>query len=148
MIDEIFGPEISPALKARDAKGPSSDAVSDGAPLLAIRRQRVITAGRDVVGALSDGAHNGGGRNGQDIYTGRILPVEIDDGLEWAVRRLTPLECERLMGFPDHFTRIPYRKKPAELCPDGPRYKAIGNSWTVNVASWIAERIEIVSKWE
>ena len=61
--------------------------------------------------------------------------------MPWAVRRLTPIECERLMGFPDDFTRIPYRGKPAENCPDGPRYKALGNSWAVNCADWIAERI-------
>ena len=59
----------------------------------------------------------------------------------WAVRRLTPIECERLMGFPDDFTRIPYRGKPADKCPDGPRYKALGNSWAVNCADWLAERI-------
>ena len=59
----------------------------------------------------------------------------------WAVRRLTPLEAERLMGFPDDFTRIPYRGKPSDKCPDGPRYKALGNSWAVNCADWLAERI-------
>ena len=65
----------------------------------------------------------------------------------WAVRRLTPTECERLQGFPDGFTRIPYRGKPAENCPDGPRYKALGNSWAVNCADWIAERIAEVDGW-
>ena len=62
----------------------------------------------------------------------------------WAVRRLTPVECERLMGFADDFTRIPYRGKPADKCPDGPRYKALGNSWAVNCADWLAERIRHV----
>ena len=61
---------------------------------------------------------------------------------EWTVRRLTPRECERLQGFPDDWTRIPYRGKPAEECPDGPRYKAIGNSMAVPVMRWIFERIE------
>ena len=55
-----------------------------------------------------------------------------------AVRRLTPRECERLQGFPDGWTDVPYRGKPA--C-DGPRYKAIGNSMAVNVMSWIGRRI-------
>jgi DNA (cytosine-5)-methyltransferase 1 len=59
----------------------------------------------------------------------------------WRVRRLTPRECERLQGFPDDFTRIPYRGKPADKCPDGPRYKALGNSMAVNVMEWIGERI-------
>lgn len=55
------------------------------------------------------------------------------------VRRLTPVECERLQGFPDGYTNIPWRKKPE--APDGPRYKALGNSWAVPVVQWIGERI-------
>lgn len=58
------------------------------------------------------------------------------------VRRLTPVETERLMGFPDNWTRIPWRGKPAEKCPDAPRYKACGNSMCVNCMEWIGERIE------
>ena len=61
-----------------------------------------------------------------------------------AVRRLTPRECERLQGFPDDYTAIPYRNKPAEQCPDGPRYKALGNSMAVPVMRWIGERIAAV----
>jgi DNA (cytosine-5)-methyltransferase 1 len=57
------------------------------------------------------------------------------------VRRLTPRECERLQGFPDDWTMIPYRGKPAEACPDGPRYKALGNSMACNCMAWIGERI-------
>ena len=60
------------------------------------------------------------------------------------VRRLTPRECERLMGFPDDFTQIPYRGKPAEQCPDGPRYAALGNSIAVPVLKWIGDRIRMV----
>ena len=60
-----------------------------------------------------------------------------------AVRRLTPVECERLQGFPDDWTAIPYRGKPAA---DGPRYKAIGNSMAVPVMRWIGERIDAVDK--
>ena len=55
-----------------------------------------------------------------------------------AVRRLTPRECERLQGFPDDWTAIAYRGKPAS---DGPRYKALGNSMAVNVMRWIGERV-------
>lgn len=54
------------------------------------------------------------------------------------VRRLTPRECERLQGFPDDYTLIPHRNKPAA---DGPRYKALGNSWAVPVVRWIGHRI-------
>ena len=64
----------------------------------------------------------------------------VTDG--YAVRRLTPRECERLMGFPDDWTRIPYRGKPAEKCPDTPRYRAIGNSMAVPVMRWIGMRIQ------
>lgn len=58
------------------------------------------------------------------------------------VRRLTPEECEALQGFPDEYTAIPWRKKPADQCPDGPRYKALGNSWAVPVVRWIGQRID------
>jgi len=61
-----------------------------------------------------------------------------------SVRRLTPVECERLQGFPDNYTQIPWRNKPAENCPDGPRYKAMGNSMAVPVMRWIGERISMV----
>lgn len=58
------------------------------------------------------------------------------------VRRLTPRECERLQGFPDDYTLIPYRGKSAA---DGPRYKALGNSMAINVMSWVGERIRLVN---
>lgn len=58
------------------------------------------------------------------------------------VRRLTPIECERLQGFFDNFTKIPYRKKSADDCPDSPRYKALGNSMAVPVMHWIGQRIK------
>lgn len=64
------------------------------------------------------------------------------------VRRLTPRECERLQCMPDDWTRIPYRGKSADDCPDGPRYKAIGNSMAVPVMRWIGERIAMVDKLE
>ena len=58
-----------------------------------------------------------------------------------AVRRLTPVETERLQGFPDNWSRISWKGKPEEQCPDGPRYKACGNSMAVPVMRWIGERI-------
>lgn len=57
------------------------------------------------------------------------------------VRRLTPTEAERLQGFPDGHTRIPWRGKGADECPDGPRYKALGNSMAIPVVRWIGVRI-------
>ena len=75
-------------------------------------------------------AHTLGRNNGQEnaVFAGAM-----------AVRRLTPVECERLQGFPDGHTDVPYRCKPAA---DGPRYKAIGNSMAVPVMRWIGERIK------
>ncbi|AYN30278.1 hypothetical protein D8682_05695 [Buttiauxella sp. 3AFRM03] len=52
------------------------------------------------------------------------------------VRHLTPVECERLQGFPDNHTLIPWRNKEDFDCPDGPRYRAIGNSMAVPVMRW------------
>jgi DNA (cytosine-5)-methyltransferase 1 len=61
----------------------------------------------------------------------------------WAVRRLTPSECERLQGFPDGYTLVLFCKKPAA---DGPRYKALGNSMAVNVMRWIGGRIDMANR--
>ena len=62
------------------------------------------------------------------------------------IRRLTPLECERLQGFPDNYTQIEWRGKPVEQCPDSLRYKAIGNSMAVPVMRWIGERIKRIEE--
>ena len=62
-----------------------------------------------------------------------------------AVRRLTPVECERLQGFPDNHTLISWRGKPADQCPDGPRYKALGNSMAVPCMEWIGNKIKEAS---
>ena len=70
-----------------------------------------------------------GGNNVPCVSTNQIL------------RKLTPVECERLQGFPDNYTRIPFRGKTAENCPDSHRYKAIGNSMAVPVMRWIGKRL-------
>jgi DNA (cytosine-5)-methyltransferase 1 len=72
--------------------------------------------------------------------TGRGAPLWPERA---TVRRLTPVECERLQGFPDGYTNITYRNKPAA---DGPRYKALGNSMAVPVMRWIGERINMVEQ--
>ena len=77
-------------------------------------------------------------RQHPDPVHGRGGGNSMSDGL--TVRRLTPVECERLQGFPDGWTDIPYRGK--EHPPDGPRYKALGNSMAVPVMKWIGERIQ------
>jgi hypothetical protein len=86
-------------------------------------------------------ALRGEGFDASEDGTGRGTPL-IPQAM--TVRRLTPRECERLQGFPDDYTLIPWRKKQAEDCPDGPRYKALGNSMAVNCMAWIGERIAAV----
>ena len=88
--------------------------------------------GEVIESEVSRALQTTGGKAGQGY-------VGIRDG--WAVRRLTPRECERLQGFPDDFTAIAYRGKPAA---DGPRYKALGNSMAVNVMRVIGTRIAMV----
>lgn len=83
-------------------------------------------------GNFSNPKPGDGGNQGGDYVAGT------------AVRRLTPRECERLQGFPDDYTAIPWRGKPADQCSDGPRYKALGNSMAVPVMRWIGERIVAV----
>lgn len=68
--------------------------------------------------------------------------VNAVHGVTMAVRRLTPRECERLQGFPDDWSKIPWKGKPADECPDGPRYKACGNSMAVPVMRWIGRGID------
>ncbi|TFH85242.1 DNA cytosine methyltransferase [Billgrantia azerbaijanica] len=85
-------------------------------------------------------------RQDTDHWNERTGPLDTDGSTQavhqgLAVRRLTPLECERLQGFPDNWTSVPYRGKPAA---DSPRYKAIGNSMAVPVMVWLGERIAAV----
>jgi DNA (cytosine-5)-methyltransferase 1 len=86
----------------------------------------------DVTGPLLKGSPTGGGR-----------PLPAIALQSMAVRRLTPVECERLQGFPDNYTDIKPKGKPT---PDGPRYKALGNSWAVPVVNWIGKRIMMVEE--
>lgn len=97
-----------------------------------------MTHARDVLRAFGEKAPTLKARMGTG---GNNIPVTLEKMVS-QVRRLTPIECERLQGFEDNYTRIPYRGKSAEDCPDSPRYKAIGNSWAVPVVRWIGERIE------
>lgn len=75
----------------------------------------------------------------QAVNNGSTAVPAIQTAMQ--VRRLTPMECERLQGFPDGYTAIPWRGKPADQCPDGPRYKALGNSWAVPNVTWLGKRI-------
>lgn len=124
-------------------------------------------------GAMPEGPHDTANMRAADGGSSRSYVAQ-----PWAVRRLTPRECERLQGFPDDFARIPGASKGGwrdvdeiediddlraaglavrfhkkRQCwrvkdPDGPRYKALGNSWAVNVADWVGGRIAEVDSWE
>lgn len=94
-------------------------------------------------GAIPEGPHDTANLRAASGGSSRSYVAE-----PWAVRRLTPKECERLMGFPDGWTKIKWRGKPADQCPDGPRYKALGNSWGVNCGELIFDRIRTVEDLE
>ncbi len=233
-------PSVSPCLKARDYKGPSSDGDGDGAPLIAqptagtlgnrglrshteidghgayipvaqpvpftkAKRAQTVTDDetwvqgqvnptlslfdqgdtRATTVAVAHAFYSTGGTHGVNQHPEVSPAVKVGSGLgipsppavafsdtsstlkggsgergypdpsdgnghsmvgtAMTVRRLTPVECERLQGFPDNWTLIPWRGKPAEECPDGPRYKALGNSMACNCMAWIGEQI---AKWE
>ena len=124
---------------AHTLKGEGFDASEDGTgrgiPLVPVAFDMRVREG----GAMPEGPHDTANIRAADGGSSRSYVAQ-----PWAVRRLTPVECERLQGFPDDFTRIPYRNKAADLCPDGPRYKALGNSFAVNCMEWIGRRIELV----
>lgn len=98
-------------------------------------------ATHEVAGTMMSYSKSGGDSNRIDNAAAGYMAL-VPPAMQ--VRRLTPTECERLQGFPDGYTAIPWRGKPADQCPDGPRYKALGNSWAVPVVRWIGERINLV----
>ncbi|RVH79918.1 DNA (cytosine-5-)-methyltransferase [Sinorhizobium meliloti] len=116
------GGEVSPTLRAMEFSG--SHANAGGQIAVAFNARQDPVPG-DVPGSLDE-----------DGYSQAVAA-------RWGVRRLTPRECERLQGLPDDWTDIPWRG--AKHAPDGPRYRAIGNAWPLNVADWIASRI---TEWE
>ena len=199
--------ELCPSLKARDAKGPSSDGDGDGAILvpmvqpIALQDVRAVEKMQNGRGWNDDGTaytvdtHATQGvaqplpfdttqitspQNGNNPKSGDPChplaagahPPAIAQPIGWseeltasvdmagtlqyggqggrhdgvmtqamAVRRLTPKECERLQGFPDNYTDI---RPKGKATPDGPRYKALGNSMAVPVMAWIGKRIQEV----
>ena len=156
---------IAHALRA-DGFDASEDGTGRGTPLVpcfGLSTQQEPKYGIDVSPTLALPSKSGGGQvtavafdmRGRDggsqfegpHYTANIRAASGGSSKSyvaesWAVRRLMPIECERLQGFPDGYTDIPYRGKAAA---DGPRYKALGNSMAVNVMRWIGRRIELVA---
>lgn len=150
------GKNIAPTISARPTGGGGlgTDFDLDGGVIQVFDRQSSSEYGTsDIASTLS--AHDY--KSTTDIITfesnmsmqspsvGNVNPTltrrthaAVCDGLN--LRRLTPTECERLQGFPDGYTNIPWRSK--QISPDGPRYKALGNSWAVPKFRWVGERIE------
>jgi DNA (cytosine-5)-methyltransferase 1 len=121
-------PTVAPCLTSNYGKQPDSSDTNAGPmliPMAVHENQRGEITIKETTGALN----SGGGKPDQGY------PAVLTN----SVRRLTPKECERLQGFPDSYTEIPWRK--GEACPDGPRYKVLGNSMAVPVMAWIGRRI-------
>lgn len=118
--------EVSGTISAHTRKDP---------PVVAFKHHQLATSGSGA----DESEPIAGYHNLNDNTT-------AESGINSVVRRLTPLECERLQGFPDNHTRIPWKGKPAEECPDSLRYKACGNSMAVPVMRWLGERIEAVDR--
>lgn len=136
------GDDVIGALCARDYKGIGSQFVSEGKVICLASGQAHAEVENDLCPAMD-------ARQYKDqpmvVYADDETPMVLYAGLYWTVRRLMPVECERLQGLQDGWTDITYRGKQAA---DGPRYKAIGNSMAVPVMRWIGERIETVDKRE
>lgn len=128
-----YSTDVAPTLKASDSGTNRTPSVHINAGAVAFQPRHY--SGRERMGGEpSDVCHTLSAQAGQGDSSPHVAH-------SMQVRRLTAVECERLMGFPDGYTAIPWRKKPVSECPDGPRYKALGNSWAVPVAAWIAQRI-------
>jgi DNA (cytosine-5)-methyltransferase 1 len=122
------GGEVSGTVSAKWSKGTGGPAGDEVQNLVAEWPPQVA----DPITAHEQSTYT---HEGKTFRVPNVVPTST------AVRRLTPRECERLQGFPDDYTLIEYRKKPAA---DGPRYRALGNSMAVNVMRWIGLRIASV----
>lgn len=140
-------PAIAYAFKAgQGAKAGGIGYAEEQSPTLTSASSGTNLAPAICIQHASIGRHDAAGHQGkgyqEDVaftQDSRSSADVVQYGMQ--VRRLTPIECERLQGFPDNHTLIGWRGKDADECPDGPRYKAIGNSMAVPVMRWIGERI-------
>ena len=110
----------------------------------------VISIDGDKLGKKERSGGSGFGINEENVmYTQTVKDIHAvayKTTQKYFVRNLMPIECERLMGFDDNYTQIPWRKKDKEDCPDAPRYKCCGNSMQVNVMRWLGMRIDDFEK--
>ena len=132
---ELMGPLI------RGPQGSPRNAVMQSTAVALPLNTQIVTRGE----ALGKGTGFGLGSETDPSYTLQAAHSHaVYESSDSAVRRLTATECERLQGFPDNYTKIAWRGKISDYCPDGPRYKAMGNSMAVPVMRWIGERINAV----
>ena len=132
---------VAPQLNAQAGTG--------GGNLPLIQEVPSIAIAENIIGRKPENGGNGNGFSEELAYTQNAtgtMGVCAYSPNEMTVRRLLPIECERLMGFPDGHTLIKWKGKPEEKCPDLHRYKACGNSMCVNVMRWIGMRIEQVER--
>lgn len=133
-----YAPQLAHALRASD--GYDSEDGTGRQPAMIVNAFSL--RGRDgenqiepEEGDVAPALRTGGGGSSKSFVAATV------DAIRWAVRRLMPHECERLQGSADHYTKIPWRGRPAEECPDGPRYKVIGNSFPMTVIRWLGVQI-------
>jgi len=155
--------DLAPTLDTRCKDGPIRNQLGAGVVVQAVNTSDGYPRLDNIAGTLN--CENTTGRGsaqrvdvfvqavGFDAYNNDVtgdVSKTVDTGQDYhhvpnvlqhaAVRRLTPTECERLQGFPDGYTQVPHRNKPAA---DGPRYKALGNSMAVPVMHWIGKKIDL-----
>ena len=161
MADSLI-PEICNNIMARDYKGPRAE---DNVGLIPTAASQELATQKSETLHFGDGRRGGGGtvqpvsvaqNQRGEVRLADVSPSvpssrgarpgqggpAVFNGL--AVRKLVPKEVERLMGFPDNYTKVPWNGYPAKDCPWGPRYRVLGNSWGVNCAEWIGQRIKLV----
>lgn len=148
LVNEIF--PINSMIIGKDAKVGDRQTTGignngDPLPTISSAHHHAVAVAENIIGRKENNGGNGTGAQVELAYTQNATGV-MGVSVNTSVRRLLPIETERLMGFPDNWTRIPWRGKPEEECPDAPRYKACGNSMCVNVMRWIGMRIENVER--
>lgn len=137
----------------QDHNGPQGSGCSDSGEMFTLTKgdtHAVALDAKEITAFQSSELRLRGTLTNQDVSPTLLSETKMGDtelrvlGTSMQVRRLTPTECERLQGFPDGWTKIPWKNKSADECPDGPRYKALGNSMAVNCMEWLGERIQAV----
>lgn len=138
-----YSPQINVKVGDRQITGIGNN--GDPLPTILSAHHHAVAVVENIIGRKENTGANGTGAQVELAYTQNATGV-MGVSVNTSVRRLLPVECERLMGFPDNWTRIRWKGRPEEECPDSPRYKACGNSMCVNVMRWIGMRIDGIDR--